>query len=232
LAQAFQKKINMIIYGCPGSQPYHALLALFYRHKDIPFKFELRVPGSTRAPKGARTPEFMKISPSAAVPAMDDDGFILYESAAIMQYICEKHKLKEYPTEPSSRALVNQYLHWHHQHTRYIALIMRSHFRPEFNQAAKNEQEAAKIVKPITAVIENMLAKNTYLASEDCTIADLQCYMEMHQVLTCNLCSLDDFPNTKAWLERMAQEEGIQEVLNDKSVQKLYEGVKQARAKM
>lgn len=222
----------MIIYGVAGSQPVHAVLALLYRHKDIPFKFELRVPGSTKAPRGAQTPEYLKISPSGTVPAMDDDGLVMCESAAIMQHICEKNGLKEYPEEPRTRARVNEYLHWHHHNTRRIAFICAAYFRPGLNVKIRNKQEVEEIVKPIVTTIESMLADKMYLTSGELTIADLQCFMEVHQLETCNLYSLDEFPKTKAWVERMSKDAGIQEVLNSKSAQQMYEMLRQARAKL
>jgi glutathione S-transferase len=38
-----------------------------------------------------RKDEYLAIHPACKVPAMDDDGYILFESNAIMKYLCKKN---------------------------------------------------------------------------------------------------------------------------------------------
>ena len=35
-----------------------------------------------------KTPEYLKINPNGLVPTMVDNDFVLYESHAIMRYLC------------------------------------------------------------------------------------------------------------------------------------------------
>lgn len=56
-----------------------------------------------------RTPEFLKINPRGRVPAIVDDGFALYESNAICEYLDEKYLQKPLmPKDASGRALVRR----------------------------------------------------------------------------------------------------------------------------
>lgn len=45
------------------------------------------------------------MNPQKEIPVLDDDGFCLSESNAIMQYICDKYKPGNtlYPTDPKER---------------------------------------------------------------------------------------------------------------------------------
>jgi glutathione S-transferase len=57
------------------------------------------------------TPEFLGKDPADLTPLLEEDGLpqgSLWESCAIMQYLCNKHDLDAfYPKEPSQRALVD-----------------------------------------------------------------------------------------------------------------------------
>ena len=69
--------------------------------------------------------DFAKVSPSKTVPAIDDNGFALSESAAIMTYLVDKYSLPDhwYPRDPKRRARVDEYMHWHHGNLRYVARL-------------------------------------------------------------------------------------------------------------
>jgi len=55
-----------------------------------------------------RGPEYLRVNPFGLVPAIDDNGFKLFESAAIVLYIAEKtHRLL--PAEPAARARALQW---------------------------------------------------------------------------------------------------------------------------
>ena len=57
------------------------------------------------------TPEFLRKDPADLTPLLEDDGLpngTLWESCAIMQYLCNKHGLEQfYPTDPGRRAMVD-----------------------------------------------------------------------------------------------------------------------------
>uniref|UniRef100_A0A182XGN4 glutathione transferase n=1 Tax=Anopheles quadriannulatus TaxID=34691 RepID=A0A182XGN4_ANOQN len=58
------------------------------------------------------TEEYEKMNPQKEIPVLDDDGFFLSESNAILQYLCEKYAPTSdlYPNDPKDRALVNHRL--------------------------------------------------------------------------------------------------------------------------
>ena len=56
-------------------------------------------------------PEFLRKDPAALTPLLEEEGLprgSLWESCAIMQYLCNKHGLDDfYPTDPAERAMID-----------------------------------------------------------------------------------------------------------------------------
>jgi len=55
-----------------------------------------------------RSPEYLRVNPFGLIPAIDDGGFQLFESAAIVLYLAEKAQ-RLLPAEPSARARAVQW---------------------------------------------------------------------------------------------------------------------------
>jgi glutathione S-transferase len=77
---------------------------IFVRAAGLDFE-ELDVWGKTT------TPEFLEKDPAHLTPLLEEEGLprgSLWESCAIMQYLCNKHGLDQfYPTDPGERAMVD-----------------------------------------------------------------------------------------------------------------------------
>jgi glutathione S-transferase len=77
---------------------------IFVRAVALDFE-ELDVWGKTT------TPEFLAKDPAHLTPMLEEEGLprgSLWESCAIMQYLCNKHGLEQlYPTDPGERAMVD-----------------------------------------------------------------------------------------------------------------------------
>jgi glutathione S-transferase len=59
------------------------------------------------------SPEFLKLNPNHRVPVLEHDGFVLWESYAIMQYLADTAPDQTlYPIAPRARADVNRWLFW------------------------------------------------------------------------------------------------------------------------
>lgn len=57
-------------------------------------------------------PEYTAINPNQAVPVLDDDGWLLSESSAILKYLADKVGSAAYPKELRARARVNEMMDW------------------------------------------------------------------------------------------------------------------------
>ncbi len=59
-----------------------------------------------------QVPEFRALNPNGQVPVIIDDGFVLWESNAILIYLAEKAGSDLWPSDARERALVDQWLTW------------------------------------------------------------------------------------------------------------------------
>ena len=204
----------LTIYGIPNSQPVRAVIwpCLI---KQLPF--ELRLTSQNR---DAKRPQYLaEVNPRGTVPAIDDDGFVLWESHAILIYLSEKHGWTDlYPDDLLHRAKVNQYLHFHHRNTRELVVQWSRALWPTvfaiddpdehwLDQntftGSKNNAEASL---QALAVLEEMLERNEYLTGERSTLADISAYEELgqNQPKYANCTSFQAYPKIRRWLSAMA----------------------------
>src|ERR1700752_2843720 len=69
-----------------NGSPNPTKVALFLEESGLPFE-----PVAVDTRKGDQfRPEFLKINPNAKVPAIDDNGILVFDSNAILLYLAEK----------------------------------------------------------------------------------------------------------------------------------------------
>lgn len=151
-------------------------------------------------------PEFLKISPNNRMPAMIDpegpDGqpISVFESGAILQYLGRKFA-HFYPADERGRVEVDQWLFWQVAGLGPMAGQTHHfrHYAPEKIPYAIDRY--TNEVNRLYGVMNIRLADRDFLAG-DYSIADMACigwvvpYERQGQ-------DLNDFPNLKAWFERM-----------------------------
>ena len=79
------------------------------QHLGVPHEIEL-----VDLSKGQqRTPEYLKLNPNGVMPTLTDGDFVLWESEAIMQYICSKKPGQTlWPSEAKKQADVMRWQAW------------------------------------------------------------------------------------------------------------------------
>ena len=60
-----------------------------------------------------KTPQYVKMNPNSLVPTIDDDGFVLWESHAIVRYLAAKHGAGTlWPADLKQRADSDRWMDW------------------------------------------------------------------------------------------------------------------------
>jgi len=156
---------------------------------------------------------YASLNPSKMVPMLEDDGFRLTESSAILKYLADKHDLPEYPKDLRARARVNEAMDFlNTQFYRdfgygvvYPQLFPHHKRRSDEAHAACIEWGQAGAKRWLAVLNDHWLGGGKpYLCGESITIAD---YLGSGIVSIGELigCDFAEYPNVRAWLGRLKQ---------------------------
>ena len=162
--------------------------------------------------KGEHASEpYISINPNALVPTLDDDGFILTESSAIMKYLADKFDLPLYPKGLKERAKVNELMDWFNTgfYRDYAYNVVYPQIYPHHKRPGDEVQKGTiewgkgQTKKWLTVLNDHWLGKgNKYLLGDKMTIADIFGY----SLLTCGMVTRDefkDYPNVDRWVKEV-----------------------------
>ena len=153
-------------------------------------------------------PAFLKVSPNNKIPAIDDGGFTLFESGAILLYLAEKtgKLLPPYATPEYWRVM--EWLMW--QMGNFGPQLGQAHHFLKFNRGkseyaeARYHGEALRLYR----VLNTRLEKREFVCDE-LSVADIAIWtwasrFDYQQV------DIDDFPEVRRWYIRLAERPAFQ----------------------
>jgi glutathione S-transferase len=121
-------------------------------------------------------PFYKKMNPNSRVPTIDDDGFVLWESNAIVRYLAAKHGAGLlYPNDAKQRADSDRWMDWASNHIGpVITPVFWGLIRTpaEKRNMAQIEAEAEKTGQQFQ-VLELGLEGKDYVAGKDFTMGDI-----------------------------------------------------------
>lgn len=125
-----------------------------------------------------QSPDFQRLNPNGMVPVLEDDGFILWESNAIAQYLCDAvPRQRLFPTDRHLRASVVRWQCWElgHYNRALGSLVFETVLKPQLLQMDGDERliaEATETLPRFVSVLEGVLADRDYLVADELTLAD------------------------------------------------------------
>jgi glutathione S-transferase len=122
------------------------------------------------------TPEYRAMNPNGLVPLIDDDGFLLWESHAIVRYLARRHGLGSLcPADPQTAADADRWMEWYsttlwnHMKPVFWILIRTP---PEKRNMAEVEDNRQKLAGYL-AMADAHMANNEYFTGAAFTMADI-----------------------------------------------------------
>ena len=165
----------MLTFYYGSGSPYAWRVWLALEHKQIPHEMKTMSFSSGDLKK----PAFLAINPRHKVPAITDDGFAMYESVAIVEYLDEAYRSGPslFPGNTQQRAVVRRLVQEADQYyaTAMEEIVDQVLFTPQdrwdLDEIAKARAAVAKELRRWEACVGG-----SYLAGNDVSAADFTLY--------------------------------------------------------
>ncbi|KAI4460152.1 glutathione s transferase d10 isoform a-related [Holotrichia oblita] len=187
----------MDLYVSPTSPPCNAVLLVARA-----LKLKLNVKEVNVRAGETKTPEFLKMNPQHTVPTLDDYGFYLWESRAIMIYLVNKYGRRDdplYPRDAKLRAMVESRLYFDAT-TLYPALSKC--YYPVFmgTQTAPNPEDYKKVQEAFD-IMDKFVENTEFMAGNKFSIADICLLVTVSSIVQLQF-DLSPYQRVSAWFNR------------------------------
>ena len=193
----------VIVHGIPGSPFVRAVLATL-EEKRLPWRL------NALAPPQHKAPEHLARHPFGRVPAIEHDGFALYETGAILRYIdrvAPEPALT--PGNPRAEARMNQAMSlvdWY-LFPAAAAIVFPRVVAPRLGLAADDSGVAEALPKAKVSIdaLAAVLGDQPFIAGDSLSLADLHAgpQIDFFAMTPEGRELMSAHPPLVAWLERM-----------------------------
>ncbi|MDE2118478.1 MAG: glutathione transferase GstA [Betaproteobacteria bacterium] len=192
----------MKLYYAPGACSMASHIAL--HETGMPFEIE-KVDFATKKTAGGG--DFMQINPKGYVPAVRlDDGSILTECGAILQYIADQKPGSGLAPKAGTmeRYRLQEWL-------TFIGTEIHKTFSPLFNKAAAEEVKtnARNLLNKRLGYVETQLANKPYLMGDGFSVADAYLFTVVNWSNFTGF-DLSQFPRLREYMARVGARQTVQ----------------------
>ena len=200
------------LHHVPQSRSMRVLWLLY--ELDVPFELVLRP-----FDKSLRAPDYLSLSPAGRVPALEIEGERMFESLAMMQYLCERFPeagLGRAPGSPDRMGWLS-WLHFAETISQHAAALTQQHLmlREDAMRSPIIMQLEAKRLEKCYAALEARLSppleKRDHLLTSGFSAVDIAVgqavYMARH------FAKIEGFAELSAWYARITAREAFQRSL-------------------
>ena len=155
------------------------------------------------------TPEYLAMNPNRMIPTIEDDGFVLWESNAILRYLAHKYAPALLPADPQQRASGDKWMDWQF----HFADAQRDAFLGYVRHTLETRDDAA-IARSAEAsgammrILDAELARRPWLSGDSFGIADIAMGVYAHTFFTLPM-PRPDLPHLEHWYGRLRQRPGF-----------------------
>lgn len=193
----------LILYGHALSSPANKI-RFFLNQEKIPYQFE----SIDLLKQEQKQADFLKMNSFGLVPVINDDGFYLSESNAILRYLADRFNSALFPKNLQARALVDRMMDYAALTIANLtAKVMFQKYICHWMRVAPNPrvlEEAHQELADEFSLLDSLLAQHSYLVSDQMSLADLALLSALDVCETADI-HLQDFPHLLAWRNGLMQ---------------------------
>ena len=151
--------------------------------------------------------QYLKINPYGLVPAMEDEGIVMYESTIINEYLEERYPQNSLmPKELGPRVMVRILEDFRDNHLypamKVISAATRGVPKAEWDRVKIDA--AFESIAPLFQRLEEALAGKNYLVGEY-SLADIAFTPNLSRQIELGVGLPEKYPRIRAWVDRLMQ---------------------------
>jgi len=161
------------------------------------------------------TPEYLAMNPNGLIPVISDGGFVLWESNAIVRYLCAKHSDGMlWPHDLKARAEADRWMDW--QQTT-LGPAMNAAFIGSVRTPAE-ERDAAAIesscasTEALMSILDVHLGRHKWLVGHAFSMAEIAVGAAIHRWLNIPV-QRKSRPHIAEWYKTVMQHLGARKIL-------------------
>jgi glutathione S-transferase len=154
-----------------------------------------------------RSPEYLARNPNGKVPTLEHDGFVLWESGAILKYLAAQRPERGMaPSDAREQALIDQWLLWFTAHVEPAVsqILQERRIKPFMGQPGNDPTlvgEAQGALDRFLPILDRQLADKEYIAGK-LGVVDFSAAAMLDMAPALQI-DLGRYSNLNAWLGRM-----------------------------
>ncbi|MFC5437195.1 glutathione S-transferase family protein [Rhodanobacter umsongensis] len=159
---------------------------------------------------GLKTPAYLALNPNGKAPTMVDGDVTLWESSAIMAYLCVKTGSDMWPAQrPAEQIEILRWLSWSDTHwSRAVGPFYFEHvIKPAFHLGEMDRSEMTAMLpelERLAGVLDSHLERRDFIACDRLTIADFQLASMACEWRRAEM-PFADYPHVARWLDRLME---------------------------
>ncbi|OED43416.1 glutathione S-transferase [Chromatiales bacterium (ex Bugula neritina AB1)] len=195
------------IWGRPYSSN---VIPVIWTAAELGLDYKLKLAGGSFGQLD--TDQYATINPNRMIPAIRDGDFSLWESLAIVRYLCARYGAGTLcPDDPQQRAIADQWMEW--SSTRAFTPVIQMFFQTVRTAPDKRDQKTinahASDAASVLSIFEKHLEGREYVVSDSFTMADIPLGCIAYRYFNVD-AARPDLPNIEAWYERLSQRPAYQ----------------------